>query len=254
MDDEAKLRQLLLNLKNDDFEVRCYAARELGKLGDSRAVPPLIEALGGSSVVRNEAIEALGVLCDSRAVIPLIKMLKESGRPRTSFGWYGVRYSSAKALGEVGDFRAILPLLDALAETVNDETWMSVFQCITEALSKIWKSDDFTPLLNHLTNLPPKQKLALYNVEEYCKKLSKGKDTPAPLRESAKAVLAEIALRKSENALLRASEAPNHANELLRPAEGERDTTAPNTLLRASQEPETAPSEKRSWLSRLFRS
>ncbi len=52
--------------------------RLLGKLGDKRAVLPLIEALKDEDEdVRKEAAEALGELEDKRAVVPLIEALKD---------------------------------------------------------------------------------------------------------------------------------------------------------------------------------
>jgi len=42
---DNKVDDLILDLKDDDVEVRENAALELGKIGDDRAVDPLIEAL-----------------------------------------------------------------------------------------------------------------------------------------------------------------------------------------------------------------
>ncbi|HKZ98480.1 MAG TPA: HEAT repeat domain-containing protein [Thermoplasmata archaeon] len=110
------------------------AADALGRIGDSRAVPPLVRALEdpGMSVrraamvalLRLEAMDAvpriilrlrdpsggvrvlaalvLGKFQDPRAVPALIEAL---GDPR----WY-VRQSAATALGEIGDLRAVGPL------------------------------------------------------------------------------------------------------------------------------------------------
>ena len=55
---------------------RAAAARALGRLGDTRAVEPLIRALGDDSdEVRGDAVGALGQLGDARAVEPLIQAL-----------------------------------------------------------------------------------------------------------------------------------------------------------------------------------
>lgn len=58
------------------YPLRRNAARALGKLGDPRAVPDLIECLGCSDYyVREAATQALEQLGDSRSVPPLVKFL-----------------------------------------------------------------------------------------------------------------------------------------------------------------------------------
>jgi HEAT repeat protein len=55
--------------------VRSNASEALGRLGDRRAVEPLIAALAGLSAARldmgNKALRALGQIRDGRAVAPL---------------------------------------------------------------------------------------------------------------------------------------------------------------------------------------
>ena len=65
------------------------AALVLGKLGDARAVQPLIKALGDQNkTVRGIAAPALGQLGDAAAVDPLRDLLRResdrscAGRPR----------------------------------------------------------------------------------------------------------------------------------------------------------------------------
>lgn len=78
--DEA-VRQLIRIVDNEheDIIVRGRAALMLGKLGDDRAVMPLIRALNapGFQIPLNAA-EALGQLGDSRAIIPLMNVLENS--------------------------------------------------------------------------------------------------------------------------------------------------------------------------------
>src|SRR5262249_47979509 len=61
---------------------RSAAAWALGQLGDTRAVDPLISALGGrlkdKSDVQREIVGALGVLGDVRAVEPLLAALNDT--------------------------------------------------------------------------------------------------------------------------------------------------------------------------------
>ncbi|MFQ5520302.1 MAG: HEAT repeat domain-containing protein, partial [Candidatus Methylomirabilia bacterium] len=88
-------------------DVRAAAAQALGILGDGRAVEPLIAALGDEDGDAPEAvIEALGRLGDARAVEPLIVALENQN--------YEVREASAGALGRLGDARAVEPLIARL--------------------------------------------------------------------------------------------------------------------------------------------
>lgn len=73
--------------------VRISAARTLGKIGDARAVEPLIQALKEDSdwSVRHEAVEALGEIGDAREIEPLAATLDYLNR------WFqkgGLVYSS----------------------------------------------------------------------------------------------------------------------------------------------------------------
>ena len=63
-------------LKNDESQVRVNAAEALGKLNDTRAVEPLVEALKDKArPLRVSAVEALGELNDTSSVEPLINGL-----------------------------------------------------------------------------------------------------------------------------------------------------------------------------------
>lgn len=78
---EEAVRQLIRIIDNDyeDLIVRGRAALMLGKLGDDRAVMPLIRALNapGFQIPLNAA-EALGHLGDTRAIPPLMNVLENS--------------------------------------------------------------------------------------------------------------------------------------------------------------------------------
>jgi uncharacterized membrane protein YhaH (DUF805 family) len=122
-------------LRHRDVSVRKSAAKELGEIGDSRAVEPLMAVLrGNDGSVVTEAVRALGKIgapavepllaaltdADSsvreraaralynsrrrepRAVEPLLVALKDANR--------SVRFWATGALGEVGDARAVNPL------------------------------------------------------------------------------------------------------------------------------------------------
>ena len=92
-----------------DEGVRRHAAGALGKIGDARAVEPLIGVLSDDDEnVRWRAAEALGKIGDKRAVEPLIGVLGDEDEY--------VRSSAAEALGVIGDVRAVEPLIKALGD------------------------------------------------------------------------------------------------------------------------------------------
>ena len=67
---------------DSNYKVRVQAALVLGKLGDARAVPPLIKALGDQNKsVRGIAASALGQLGDATAVDPLRDLLRHESDP-----------------------------------------------------------------------------------------------------------------------------------------------------------------------------
>jgi HEAT repeat protein len=84
-------------LTDEAIRVVFFAAEALGKLGDRRAVKPLIEARGDRrhAQIRQNAAEALGPLADLRALDPLILALDDRDRE--------VRMKAALALRALGD-------------------------------------------------------------------------------------------------------------------------------------------------------
>lgn len=77
--DDARYNHYLSMLTGDDPSRRWRAAESLARLGDPRAVDPLVSALRDPDWrVRRKAAWALGVLGDPRAVTPLRRaMLNE---------------------------------------------------------------------------------------------------------------------------------------------------------------------------------
>lgn len=73
---------------------------DLGEAGSSSAVPELVEALAHTNGnVRRLAASALGKIGDRRAVAPLLKLLEHESQPQ-------VRQYAVKALGKIGDPQA----------------------------------------------------------------------------------------------------------------------------------------------------
>ena len=93
---------------------RAFAAEALGKIGDRRAVGPLMAALKDRELwVRGLAAEALGRLGEAKAVEPLIAMLKTDPSGHAA-------KQAAIALGAIKDPRGIPPLIDALWHKDNE--------------------------------------------------------------------------------------------------------------------------------------
>ena len=99
--------------KTDDPRIRQYLAMVLGKLGDRRATPLLVDALGDRPPEnRIYAALALGRLRDPAAVPHLLNAFANDERD--------VRKAAAFALGEIGDRRATEPLAAALGDPIPD--------------------------------------------------------------------------------------------------------------------------------------
>jgi HEAT repeat protein len=109
--DPEKFQEVIAYLSDKDRNVRITTATVLGKLGDLRAIDPLISALSDKARrVKQEAADSLGKLKDpeKKAVEPLIKVLKDKDS--------GVRMFAARALGRIGDERAATPLINTLSD------------------------------------------------------------------------------------------------------------------------------------------
>lgn len=100
--------------KDDDPRIRQYLSMVLGNLGDRRATPLLVEALGTDKApeTRIYAALALGRLRDPRAVPALVKTFQSDERD--------VRKAAVYALGEIGDAQAIPALAQALNDPIAD--------------------------------------------------------------------------------------------------------------------------------------
>ncbi len=108
-----ELMKLRLQLRTESENAREQAARQLGNLGDPKAVEMLISALKdrGPSVRRIAAI-SLGQLKDERAVEPLIAAMKDRNP--------AMRKAIFTSLGQIGDSRA-MPLLMVALKDVDVE-------------------------------------------------------------------------------------------------------------------------------------
>lgn len=105
----ATAKRFASALSSDIPELRMAAANALGNLGETNAIPALIQALDDENpAVRTRVCAALGTLEHPRAVEPLIEQLDDSrGR---------VRLAAANALATIGNDRALSALLAMLSD------------------------------------------------------------------------------------------------------------------------------------------
>jgi HEAT repeat protein len=130
---EPAVDHLIQALRDENPRVRWGAAEALGKIGDRKAVPSLIQYLRVHN--SKEAAKALGYIGDTRAVEPLIQILNKS-RSETVI-W---------ALGEIGDARAVEPLIQALKdecskvqEHIKSKRKFSSHSCLSELVRAVAK-------------------------------------------------------------------------------------------------------------------
>ncbi|MCA9799029.1 MAG: HEAT repeat domain-containing protein [Cyanobacteria bacterium HKST-UBA04] len=92
------------------LKVRVGATKALGKIGDDRALVPLMGMLNNMREnyrLRLAAAESLGNIGHAQAIHPLLNVVQDD----TEHSHY-VKESAVKALGMLGDIRALEPLLD----------------------------------------------------------------------------------------------------------------------------------------------
>ncbi len=93
-------------LVDHDERVRMYGALILSQIKDPRAVEQLLDTIDDPSInVKHNVIEALGKIGDARAVQPIIDCLSEG---------FWIQYPAVVALGDLGDARACEPLISLL--------------------------------------------------------------------------------------------------------------------------------------------
>src|SRR5262245_2487387 len=111
-----ELVALFANSRHEDPRVRRYLALALGRLGDQRGVPPLLEALDDpDSETRLYAAWSLGAIKDPAAVPRLADMLRSDDPGMVKLGAY--------ALGSIGDRSAVPALVPLLSSPETEVRW-----------------------------------------------------------------------------------------------------------------------------------
>jgi hypothetical protein len=110
---EAAVGPLIGALTSDSGPVSAEAARMLGKVGDPRAVEPLVQVLRDErqKPIPASAARALGELGDQQAVEPLMRVFEENDAACSG---------AADALVALGDRRALGSLTDGLTSNYLD--------------------------------------------------------------------------------------------------------------------------------------
>ena len=110
---EQEIAAIYVSAKNDDPRVRRYLSMVLGNLGDRRATPLLVGALGEKDVeTRIYALLALGELRDPASVPAVMNAANDDEKD--------VRVTALYALGSIDDARAVPLLASALADPTPD--------------------------------------------------------------------------------------------------------------------------------------
>ncbi|MBC8492916.1 MAG: HEAT repeat domain-containing protein [Chloroflexi bacterium] len=138
---KAAVESLIWAMDIDDGALRHDAAVTLGKIGDPRAVKPLIRAWRADRDHwdQYDVRMALLSICDPAAVEPLIEALRGEGVSLDR------RWLAAEALGDIGDARAVEPLIEALKDEDKD-----LCRQAAEALGDIGDPRALGPLIDAL--------------------------------------------------------------------------------------------------------
>jgi len=113
---EPRVAELYQSSKNDDPRIRRYLSIVLGRLGDRRATPLLLDGVQDKDVEnRVYAILALADLRDPAAVPALSRLAADPEKD--------IRKTAVYALGRLGDARAVPALAQALNDQEPDVRW-----------------------------------------------------------------------------------------------------------------------------------
>ncbi len=168
-DNQLTVEQAIANLQGEDLGLRVYAAWWLGRfrIDDKQAIDVLIQALEdeddrtkvGGYPLRRNAARALGKLGDRRAVAPLMQTLECSD--------FYVREAAAQSLEMLGDLSCIPILMELLNDNVpgtlpapEPPQLVQPFDSILEALGTLGATDAIPHIIPFLDHFLPRIKYA----------------------------------------------------------------------------------------------
>jgi HEAT repeat protein len=138
MTDVSKVQAIMVELRDTNKDKRRTAVMKLGMLGGDEAIRALILTVENEFedlIVRGRAAMLLGKMGDNRAVEPLIRALDAPG--------YQTPLHAAEALGRLGDDRAVQPLI-IVADTNGDRLHNVAVRSL-EQLGHDYDTDTFSP-------------------------------------------------------------------------------------------------------------
>jgi hypothetical protein len=142
-DEKQKIESLINTLKDRHWRTRQDAVEALVVFGEP-AVIPLLHALSTRSVSAYDVVQALGRIGDPRAVEPLIDALDTSNHFLTQI--------AAVGLGNIGDTRTIDPLINVFRLEWDDTETITTWQKAAQALAAIGEPSLF-PLIAALSDM-----------------------------------------------------------------------------------------------------
>ena len=142
MANNNEIKETLLQLQDEDENIRSQAALSLGWVGESEVVDPLIKALlnDESSKVRANAAMSLGQLGYEEAVDSLIKSMKDED--------HSVRGMSVYSLGLMKAKSALIPLIEVLKTDPDREARIAA----ADTLAQIGEEEAIQPLVYFFIN------------------------------------------------------------------------------------------------------
>ena len=135
-------------LGHDDGHVRSYAARGLARIGDTRAVRPLLKSLGDQYLdVQESAVHALVALREGLDIDSIVSLLKSDDPV--------LRCNAVLVLGEVGTSHVLNSLNFSLKD--ND---VKVRKAVVQALSSIGTDRAYDGMVGALADEDPLVRIA----------------------------------------------------------------------------------------------
>jgi HEAT repeat protein len=155
INDVSAKQALLPLLEHQDRNIAQAAVEALGHMRAREAVPALIRLLAGDPWLQFAAASALGRIGDARAVAPLLERLDDEL----------LAEMVVEALGRIGDAAGLVPLLDRLVSSdrlpLRDQLLLAVAAILEDnpglrgvpARARMWRQDARAGLRDYLVGL-----------------------------------------------------------------------------------------------------